>query len=105
MLNTQEKTGDAYEAIQRIKAELKKGGLDAKTEAEKLKGLAEELTFESETTFKTKLQTIRENYFTTKKAQADVKSVVTDAPVDTLTEEKKLSPVMAAYTSVLNRNK
>jgi hypothetical protein len=37
--NTQEKTGDAYEAIQRIKAELKKGGLDAKTEAEKLKML------------------------------------------------------------------
>jgi len=34
--STQEKTGDAYEAIQRIKAELKKGGLDPKTEAEKL---------------------------------------------------------------------
>ena len=77
----------------------------ADTEAEKLKGLAEELTFEDETTFKTKLQTIRENYFTTKKAQADVKSVVTETPVDTLTEEKKLDPVMAAYTSVLNRNK
>jgi hypothetical protein len=76
----------------------------ADTEVEKLKGLAEELTYEDETTFKTKLQTIRENYFTTK-AQSDVKSVVTDAPVDTLTEETKLSPVMAAYTSVLNRNK
>jgi hypothetical protein len=76
----------------------------ADTEVEKLKGLAEELTYEDETTFKTKLQTIRENYFTTK-AQSDVKSVVTDAPVDTLTEEKKLDPVMAAYTSVLNRNK
>ena len=76
----------------------------ADTEVEKLKGLAEELTYEDEATFKTKLQTIRENYFTTK-AQADVKSVVTDAPVDTLTEEKKLDPVMAAYTSVLNRNK
>jgi hypothetical protein len=37
--STQEKTGDAYEAIQRIKAELKKGGLDPKTEAEKLKML------------------------------------------------------------------
>ena len=37
--STQEKTGDAYEAIQRLKAELKKGGLDAKTEAEKLKML------------------------------------------------------------------
>ena len=76
----------------------------ADTEVEKLKGLAEELTYEDGTTFKTKLQTIRENYFTTK-AQSDVKSVVTDTPVDTLTEEKKLDPVMAAYTSVLNRNK
>jgi hypothetical protein len=35
----QEKTGDAYEAIIRIKEELKKGGLDPKTEAEKLKML------------------------------------------------------------------
>lgn len=35
----QEKTGDAYEAIQRIKAELRTGGLDPKIEAEKLKML------------------------------------------------------------------
>lgn len=37
--STQEKGGDAYEAIQRLKAELKAGGLDAKTESEKLKML------------------------------------------------------------------
>jgi hypothetical protein len=36
---TQEKGGDAFEAIQRLKAELKSGGLDAKTESEKLKML------------------------------------------------------------------
>ena len=36
---TQEKGGDAFEAIQRIKAELKAGGLDPKIEAEKLKML------------------------------------------------------------------
>lgn len=36
---TQEKGGDAFEAIQRIKAELKAGGLDPKTESEKLKML------------------------------------------------------------------
>ena len=35
----QEKGGDAFEAIQRLKEELKKGGLDPKTEAEKLKML------------------------------------------------------------------
>lgn len=35
----QEHGGDAFEAIQRIKEELKKGGLDPKTEADKLKML------------------------------------------------------------------
>ena len=85
-----------------IVAEISEGLAD--TEVEKLKGLAEELSFEDVESFKNKVQTIRENYFTTK-AQADIKSVVTDAPVDQLTEDKKLDPVMAAYTSVLNRNK
>lgn len=37
--STQEKGGDAFEAIQRLKAELKAGGMDAKTESEKLKML------------------------------------------------------------------
>ena len=74
------------------------------TEVEKFKGLSEELSFEDAATFSAKLQTIRESYFSTK-AQADVKSVVTDAPVDQLNEEKKLDPQMAAYASVLNRNK
>jgi len=74
------------------------------TQADKFKSLTEELTYEDEESFKTKMKTIRENYFKSK-AQADVTSVVTDTPVDTLTEEKKLDPAMAAYTSVLNRNK
>jgi len=74
------------------------------TEVEKLKGLAEELSYEDVDTFKSKVQTIRENYFTTK-AQADVKSVVTDAPVETLTEDKKIDPTMAKYLSALNFNK
>jgi len=74
------------------------------TQADKFKSLTEELTYEDEESFKTKMKTIRENYFKSK-AQADVTSVVTDTPVDTLTEQKKLDPAMAAYTSVLNRNK
>lgn len=72
------------------------------TEVEKLKGLAEELSYEDADTFKSKVQTIRENYFTTKQ-QAEVTSVVTDEPVETLTEEKKIDPVMAKYLSALNR--
>lgn len=72
------------------------------TEVEKFKGLAEELSYEDAESFKSKVQTIRENYFSTK-ATAGVKSVVTDAPVDALTEEKKLDPAMSAYLNILNR--
>jgi hypothetical protein len=77
-------------------------GLSA-VETEKFQGLAEELSYEDAETFQKKVQTIRENYFTTK-AAADVKSVVTDAPVDTLTEETKVSdPKMSAYLSALSK--
>lgn len=77
------------------------GGL-SDTEVEKFTGLAEEMSFEDSESFKTKVQIIRENYFATK-AQADGTSVVTDTPVDTLVEEKKLNPTMNAYLSMLNR--
>ena len=77
-------------------------GLSA-TETEKFMGLAEELSYEDAQTFETKVKTIRENYFTTK-ATTEVKSVVTDAPVDTLTEEVKVAdPKMSAYLSALNK--
>lgn len=71
------------------------------TEVEKFKGLAEELAYEDVETFTTKVKTIRESYFTTK-AQADVTSVVTDAPVESLVEEKKVDPTMAKYLQALN---
>jgi hypothetical protein len=73
------------------------------TQVEKLQGLAEELSYEDVETFSKKVTTIRENYFTTK-AQADVESVVTDAPVEILTETtKKVDPQMAKYLSALTR--
>ena len=72
------------------------------TETEKFLGLVEELSYENAETFETKVKTIRENYFTTK-ATTEVKSVVTDAPVEALTEGKKLDPVMSAYLSALNK--
>jgi len=76
------------------------------TETEKFNALVEELSYEDAESFETKVKTIRENYFTTK-AAADVKSVVTDAPVETLTEEKKekVDPQMSAYLSALNKLK
>lgn len=76
------------------------------TETEKFMSLVEELSFEDANSFETKVKTIRENYFTNK-GSADVKSVVTDAPVESLTEEtvKKVDPAMAAYLSILSKNK
>lgn len=75
-------------------------GLSA-VEVEKFEALAEELTFESADAFSTKVKTIRESYFT--KQTTEVKSVVTDTPVETLTEEKKIDPQMAAYLSALTK--
>jgi uncharacterized coiled-coil protein SlyX len=73
------------------------------TETEKFMSLVEELSYEDQTSFETKVKTIRENYFTTK--AATVNSVVTDAPVEALTEEvsKKLDPAMSAYAAQLNK--
>jgi len=74
------------------------------TETEKFMSLVEELSYEDQASFETKVKTIRENYFTTK-AATEISSVVTDAPVEALTEEvsKKLDPAMSAYAAQLNK--
>ena len=72
----------------------------ADTDAEKFKGLAEELAYEDAESFKTKLQTIKENYFG-KKATVDVKSPVTNDPVQLEEEQKSVDPVMAQYLAAL----
>jgi hypothetical protein len=73
----------------------------ADTEVEKFKSLAEELAYDDAESFKTKLQTIRENYFT-KKATSEVKSVVTDSAVEELKEEKVVDPSISAYLTAFN---
>jgi len=74
------------------------------TETEKFMSLVEELSYEDQASFETKVKTIRENYFTTK-GSTEIKSVVTDAPVEVLTEgvSKKLDPAMSAYAAQLNK--
>lgn len=71
----------------------------ADTDAEKFKGLAEELAYDDAESFKTKLQTIKENYFG-KKVTTTVSSVVTDEPVQ-LEEEVTVNPAMAGYLKAL----
>ena len=73
----------------------------ADTDAEKFRGLAEELAFEDAESFKTKLQTIKENYFG-KKQTTVVESVVTNEPV-MITEESEVSGPMAQYLRAINR--
>ena len=75
------------------------------TEKEKFASLAEELSFEDAETFGKKIQTIRENYFTNKASSTIVESVVSDTPVEALTEEKAVDPSIKRYMSVLNNIK
>lgn len=72
----------------------------ADTDADKFSSLAEELVYDDADSFKTKLQTIKENYFG-KKATADVKSPVTDDPVQLEEDTKTVDPVMAGYLAAL----
>lgn len=74
-------------------------------EKEKFLALAEELTYDSEDSFQTKVQTIRENYFNgTKTTRSLVQSVVTDSPVDELNEDtqyQNIDPTVAAYVNAI----
>jgi hypothetical protein len=76
----------------------------AETDKEKFFGLAEELAFDDAETFEKKVQTIRESYFTNKTSTI-VESVVTDTPIEALTEEKFVDPKMKNYMSTLNNLK
>mgnify|MGYP003350013449 FL=1 len=75
------------------------------TDAEKFKALAEEISYESAESFTTKLQTIRENYFAGKKTISEVTSVVSDTPVETLTEAAPIDPSVKRYLSALDKLK
>lgn len=72
------------------------------TEKEKFTSLVEELVFESAEVFETKVQTIRENYFTNKApTKSVIGSVVTDEAVS-LTEEAVVPAHMKKYVDALN---
>jgi hypothetical protein len=73
------------------------------TEAEKFAGLVAEVAYEDSETYETKVKTLRESYFTTK-TTSGVTSVVTDTPVEVITEagSKRTDPKMSAYLSALN---
>ena len=91
------------EAVRKeIVLELSEGLTD--TDSEKFHALVEELSYEDQDSFKVKVQTIRENYFTGKTSTL-VESVVTDAPVEDVISEKytNIDPSVAAYVQALKK--
>jgi hypothetical protein len=88
--------------MKRIAAIGEFSGSMADTDAEKFNSLAEELAYDDAESYKTKLQTIKENYFG-KKATVSVNSVVTDEPVLLDEETKTVDPVMAGYLQALKK--
>jgi hypothetical protein len=75
------------------------------TDSEKFKALAGELAYDDEESFATKLQTIRENYFVGKKQITEVTSVVSDTPIETLTETAPIDPSVKKYLAALDNLK
>lgn len=72
-------------------------------DSDKFKGLAEELVFEDEDSFKAKLQTIKENYFGKKQsAQKITERFITEETTGSLNEEVDVNPTMARYLRALN---
>jgi hypothetical protein len=74
----------------------------SEAQAEKLKGLVEDVDFEDADTFEDKVATIKESYF--KEAQPEV--VAEDTEVTGETEEVQVSPMMERYLQAMrNANK
>ena len=73
---------------------------------EKFQELVNELKFESEDTFTSKLNTIRESYITKTKTKI-VETVVTDEPVieEEIQRKPQLSESMSMYVNNLNKSK
>lgn len=103
-----ELVGTLKEVSKQMQIEEATDGL-SEVQAEKFKALADSLVYEDDETFASKLETIRENYFSddskapvlTESTQAQV--FITDSPVEALTEETKvvLSAEMSAYTKAI----
>lgn len=75
------------------------------TESEKFTDLVNAISFEDESTFKVKVDTLRENYFTAK-PYTSVATVVSDSPVENLDESvqyKSIDPVVAAYANAIKQ--
>ena len=74
------------------------------TEVEKFKSLSEELSYSSKEAFTSKLEIIKENYFS-KKTGKSASSVVSDKPIQLTEEIKHVDQNVARYLDTFNRIK
>jgi gas vesicle protein len=72
----------------------------AETQVEKLRSLAENIDFEDEDTFATKVKTIKESYFSKKTTESVIDESIDDDAADS---EVEVSPMMEQYLAALRK--
>ena len=77
----------------------------ALSQKEKLASLAENVEFDSEESYREKLVTLRESYFSAKatSAQRDTAETISESADQATATEQKVTPMMESYMSVLSR--
>ena len=77
----------------------------ALSQKEKLASLAENVEFDSEESYREKLVTLRESYFSSKatSAQRDTAETISESADQATATEQKVTPMMESYMSILSR--
>ena len=77
----------------------------ALSQKEKLASLAENVEFDSEESYREKLVTLRESYFSSKatSAQRDTAETISESADQATATEQKVTPMMESYMTVLSR--
>lgn len=73
----------------------------AETQVEKLKSLAENVDFEDEDTFASKVKTIKESYFSKKTTESIIEESIDDEAADS---EVEVSPMMEQYLQAIRKS-
>ena len=73
----------------------------AETQVEKLKSLAENVDFEDEDTFASKVKTIKESYFSKKTTESVIEESIDDEAADS---EVEVSPMMEQYLQAIRKS-
>ena len=77
----------------------------ALSQKEKLASLAENVEYDSEESYREKLVTLRESYFSSKatSAQRDTAETISESADQATATEQKVTPMMESYMTILSR--